>query len=336
VEISKENLYLAASKVGIPLNQVEALWITLASKEENVSSFSKMIYYLGALIVISSMTWLLGLSWELFEGGALFLISITYAGIFAYLGSKLWKREGLRIPAGLLITMAVCMTPLAIYGMENYLNIWPQDTPDNYRDFFHRVQGHWILMEIGTVITGLIAVYFYSFPFLMAPIFFSAWFFTMDILPLILGKDSTWEQREWISLCFGLIMMGIAYFIDRKQKEDYGFWGYFFGTLTFWLSLSGIMWVKSDLVIFLYFVLNIVMIFLSIPLRRKILLVCGALGVASYFGYLAYDLFQDSVAFPFVLSFIGLLIIFLGIAYQKNYPWLEQKMRKIMPSWFNS
>lgn len=43
----------------------------------------------------------------------------------------------------------------------------------------------------------------------------------------------------------------------------------------------------------------------------------GCIGVAMYLGHHAYDLFKDSLLFPFVLTFIGLAVIGLGIKWQK-------------------
>lgn len=338
MEISKEHLLFAASKLGIPKKQVEALWELLENenKDSRTSSFSKWMFYFGAMIVISAMTWLMGFNWDRFGGGGIFLVSIIYALLFTFLGAKLWKKEELRIPAGLLITIAVCMTPLAIYGLETYLNIWPQDNPDNYRNFYHVVRSSWIFMELGTIVAGLIALKFFPFPFITAPIFFSAWFLTIDIIPLITGKESTWQQKEWLSLCFGFVLMVISYLIDRKKIEDYAFWGYLFGTLTFWTSLSSLSWDKGELVFFTYFMINLLMMIFSILLKRKIFMICGAFGSFIYFGHLAYEIFENSILFPFVLSFIGLSIIYLGVLYQKNIDWIERKMIQIVPAWVKS
>jgi hypothetical protein len=165
MEISKEQLIRAAAKVGVSEQQSEILWVSLVGgvEESTASAFSKFIYYFGALIVISAMTWLLGLSWDWFNGGAIFLIAIAYATIFTFLGARLWKKKEYKTPAGLLITMAVSMTPLAIYGLETYLNIWPQEPEEHYRDFFHVIRGSWIFMELGTIATGILALRFFLF-----------------------------------------------------------------------------------------------------------------------------------------------------------------------------
>lgn len=337
MEVSKEHLFLSASKVGIPKAHAEALWASLESGDENpnTSPFAKWMFYFGALIIISAMTWLMNLSWEWLGGGAIFLISVVYAILFTLMGAKLWKKEDLRIPAGLFITIAVCMTPLAIYGLETYLEIWPQEQPENYEDFFETIRSSWIFMEMGTIISGVIALRFFPFPFITAPIFFSAWFLTMDIIPLMIGNDSTWRQREWVSMCFGLVMMFIAYLIDRRKMKDYAFWGYLFGTLIFWSGLTGLLW-KGEFIFFIYFLINVFMMMFSILLKRKVLMIFGVIGAFLYFGHLAYEVFKDSILFPFVLSFIGLSIIYLGILYQRNAQWIERQVIAKVPLWIRN
>lgn len=337
MEISKDSFFAASSRLDIPKEKANALWTTLeqSSTHHHASSFSKLIFYFGALIIISGMTWFMQLGWELFGGGGIFLIAASYALVLTCIGAILWKKEGLRIPAGLLITIAVCMVPLAIYGLETYWNIWPQDNPGPYEDFFQSIKGSWVGMEIGTIIAGCIALRFFPFPFLTAPIFGAAWFLTMDITSILLGDKAAWEQKKWISLCLGLILIGIAFLMNRKRKNDYAFWGYLFGTLTFWCSLTALCWEKSweknEFIFLVYFIINLIMIIASIPLQQKVLMIFGAIGSFIYFGHLAHVVFEDSIAFPFAITLIGLAVMYLGILYQKNMKKIEKCIIEKIP-----
>ena len=60
------------------------------------------------------------------------------------------------------------------------------------------------------------------------------------------------------------------------------------------------------------------LILLSVLLQRRVFVVFGAFGVFDYVGHLAWEIFEDSLLFPFVLSAVGLSIIALGILYAKN------------------
>src|SRR6185295_13514977 len=79
-------------------------------------------YYFGALLVIGAMGWFMTTAWEVLGGAGIFGIAIAYAVGFWMVGRTLWDRNHLIVPGGLLFTMAVSMTPLAVYGLERMLN----------------------------------------------------------------------------------------------------------------------------------------------------------------------------------------------------------------------
>ena len=246
MKVTPKDLDWAVSVGLISAEQAEALWKALESRDGERPKFdlAHVLYYFGALIVISAMGWFMTEAWESFGGGGIFLIATSYALGFVLVGRTLWYKQNLTIPGGFLFTMAVCMTPLAIYGLERLTGVWPQGNPGLYRDYHIWVQGSWLLMELGTVGAGLVALRFIRFPFLTAPIAFSLWYMSMDLTPLVFGRtEFTWDERLWVSLWFGLAVLLVSYGIDRRTKEDYAFWGYLFGLVAFWGGLS---WMRSD------------------------------------------------------------------------------------------
>lgn len=326
MEIDKNGLLSAASKIGISEQQAEMLWNGLASTQENAPenkmNISTTLYYVGAMIVISAMGWLMDIGWEKFGGFGMMSIALVYAALFFLIGRALWSKAELRVPAGLFITMAVCMTPLAIYGFQKMMG-WVE--VDHYQNFFEWIKGKWFLMELGTVITGSVALFYYRFPFLTAPIFFSLWFMSMDIAPLLIGKrEDLWTYHLWISLFFGLAAILAAFFVDRKTEKDFSFWGYLFGMMAFWFSLTQLMDTSNEGSRFLYCLLNVGFLLLSVLLQRTVFMVFGALGILIYLTTLTYKYFQDSTLFPFILSLIGVAIVFLGILYRKHQDKIEQ------------
>lgn len=258
-------------------------------------------------------------------------VAVAYGVIFASVGWRLWTREGLRVPGGLLVTTAVCMVPLAVYALEHLTGIWPQGDPGPYRGYHIWVKGSWFLMEVATIVAGLVALAFVRFPFLTAPIAFSLWYMSMDLTPLLFGKtDFTWDERLWVSLVFGLVMLVVTYLVDRRTEEDFAFWGYLFGLAAFWGGLS-LMKSGGELSRALYCAINIGLMLLSVLLERRAFIVFGALGVFGYIGYLAYRVFQDSLLFPFVLTIIGVGVIFLGIKYQRRRLAIERAILGFFP-----
>jgi hypothetical protein len=153
----------------------------------------------------------------------------------------------------------------------------------------------------------------------------------MDLTPLLVGKpEFTWQERLWVSLCFGLLILLVTYLVDRRTRDDYAFWGYLFGLMAFWggmsLMESGSEWKK-----FLYCLINVGLIILAVFLQRSVFVVFGAAGVFGYLGYLSYDVFKDSFLFPMVLSFLGLVVIYLGVQYQRHRERFEEAVLAVIP-----
>ena len=99
--------------------------------------FSHIIWYAGALIIIGAMGLFTTLAFDAMGGKALTITALVYAAIATTLAHLLWHRPGLRVPAGLLIAVAVSMTPLAIFGVQASFDLWPTgfDEPGAYGAF---------------------------------------------------------------------------------------------------------------------------------------------------------------------------------------------------------
>ncbi|HJT80229.1 MAG TPA: hypothetical protein VJ719_03445 [Chthoniobacterales bacterium] len=332
MNISQNGLRRAAAASGLSIEQADQVWTALKSDAESSErprfDDANIAYYFGALIVIGAMGWFITKAWERFGGLGLFAIALCYAVSFVIAGRVLWKKPGLRVPSGLLITMAVCMVPLAVYGLERWSGFWPADDPGAYTRFHPYINGSWLIMEAATIVAGLVALRFFRFPFITAPIAYALWYMSMDLVHLISGGGyMSWHEKANITAVFGALMLLGAYLIDLLGKsEDYAFWAYLFGTVIFWGGLSS-MESHGEMGRLVYFLVNLLLMACSIALRRQVLMVFGALGVFWYLGHLAYSVFQDSVLFPLVLTVIGLLIIFLGVQYQKRRKDLENRFR---------
>ena len=333
MEIVREDLDRAATDGLITARQAEELWAGWKTRERVALAagappagprfdFVHVLYYFGALIVIGAMGFFMNLGWESFGGQWICLVSCAYAAVFVFIGRGLWDKEGLRTPAGLLITIAVSMTPLAIYGLERWLNLWPEIAPVNYRDFYNYLSGGWFAMEISTLVAGALALRFFRFPFLVAPSALILWFLSMDLVPLVVGKEFTWADRAWVSVVVGLVILLLAFLVDRRTRQDFAFWLYFFGMLAFWGGLTS-MDSGSQLGKAIYCLINLGLMWAGVLLDRRVFVVFGGLGVAGYLGYLSHDVFKNSMAFPFVLSSIGIGVIVAGIQFQRHRKAIE-------------
>jgi hypothetical protein len=55
------------------------------------------------------------------------------------------------------------------------------------------------------------------------------------------------------------------------------------------------------------------------------------LGAAGYLGYLSWHVFKDSLVFPFVLTLIGLGVIWLGILWQRHEAAISLRLKRFLP-----
>ncbi len=336
MRVSRKDLEAAVEGGVISPSQAEGLWRVLAGQRSGRPRFdvAHVAYYSGALVVISAMTWFVTLGWERFGGWGLLAISLAYAAVFATAGGLMWRRRGgaLRVPGGLLVTAAVCMAPLAVYGFEKATGLWVGEDPGRYGDLYSWVWGGWFFMEVGTIVAGLAALRFVRFPFLTAPVAFALWFMSMDLTPLLLGegyRDA--EGYQVVSLVFGIVVLVGSYAVDRRLEEDFAFWGYLFGLLAFWGGLT-LLEGGSEIGWAVYGAINAGLVLLSGVLRRPVFAVFGALGVFAYLGHLAYEIFEESLLFPFALSAVGLAIMALGVLYAKNNGRIERAVLAAVPA----
>lgn len=280
-------------------------------------------YYFGAMLMIVACSWFLGDRWDVLGSSGILLTTVIYFIISASLGWWL-TRKGFSVGGGLLITVAVCLVPLITYTIEDLAGLWPTTDPGQYEEFYIRVHASFIAMEFATIFVGAVALWFTRFGFLVAPIAFSFWFFSMDVAGLLLGDDSLdWNGRACISVIVGLLTMGVGYFLERylkkpldRRSEDFAFWCYLFGLMAFWGGLTS-MNSDSEFNKAVYAVINIVLVAISIRLERTVFLVFGAIGIHVYLAHLAYRVFQDSILFPFALAFLGLSLILVTVLVQR-------------------
>ncbi len=292
--------------------------------------FTHVLYYLGGLIAIGAMTLFMILGWELFGGAGILAISLFYA-LTGILLTNRFQSKGYAIPAGICATFVVALTPLAIYGLQQALGVWPDKTP--YLEYHRYIKWHWLNMELGTLAVGVCVAWKYKYPFLILPIAVTLWYLTMDITAMISGGDVNWELRRLVSMYTGLLMIGLAFWVDIRARNtaDYAFWLYIFGVMAFWCGLT-FQDSDSEIAKFMYFCVNIFTIGVGVLLVRRVFVIFGAIGSCIYLGHLAENAFKESWLFPIALTAIGLSVIYLGVLWQKNERLLTTKARSVLPS----
>jgi hypothetical protein len=331
MRVSKNQLGNAAKQGIISPDQADALFDYLQSQPDTgpAFTFTNILYYFGGLIAIGAMTLFMNLGWETFGGWGIFFISMGYAGIGLMLTQK-FQRSGHAIPAGICATFVVAISPLAIYGFQEAMGWWPDDTA--YREYHKYIKWHWIYLEFGTLIVGTIMARLYRYPFMIMPIAVTLWYMSMDVAVMITDGHYDYEFRAFLSMWFGLLTTLLAFWVDIRSRKsgDYAFWLYLFGVMTFWGGLS-MQHSDSELNKFLYFSINLGLIGIGAILVRRVFVVFGAFGCAWYLQHLASEIFEDSWLFPIALTAIGLGIVYLGIIWQRNEQAITLKVRAALP-----
>lgn len=340
MKIDRADLERAAQQQLVTPAQADALWEFLSASATVPEPAAgarftgvNVAYYFGALLVIGAMGWLMTLGFEAMGGFGLCATAVTYAVLFSLAARTLLARDETRVPGGLLATMAVCMTPLAVYGLEHGFGVWAEGTPSSYRSFFPQISGSWFFMEAATIVASLFALRRVRFPFLIAPIAFALWFMSMDIVSLFNGGNGySFELAQRVSIGFGLALLVIAYIVDQRTRDDFAFWLYLFGMVAFWGGLSSLQ-SGSELNKVIYCALNLFFVVLAGVLRRRVFLVFGGIGVNAYLVHLSYRVFEGSMLFPFVLTLLGLAIIALAVQFQKHHLAIEARLESWVPAW---
>jgi hypothetical protein len=335
---STDDLRAAAAAGVLAPAQLESLLGFLGARPSEAVTGPKfdvvhLLWYAGALVVMSAMGLFSTLAFSKMGGPALAATALVYAALFGAAGHYLWTVKQLRTPGGLLIAVAVSMMPLAVYGIQDAYGAWSEfGKPASMRDFYIWIKGSFVFMELATIAAAALVLWFYRFPFIVFIMAVALWFLSMDMVPWIAkAGDSSWELSRRVSVWFGLGILVAALIVNLRQRSgDFACWLYLFGVLTFWggitASSSG-----SNLDKALYCALNVGFLLLSVALGRRVFAVFGTIGIAIYLGDLAAKLFADSLLFPFALSLIGVGIIALGLVYYRRQDTINAWVEATLP-----
>ena len=323
VSITRDDLDWASSQGLLPADQVSKLWQALVARTSTESSFNlvNLAYYAGAGIVLIAMAIFMALLTVKYQAPALVATSAAYGAAFIALGSLLYFKKNLRVPGGLMFTLAVSMTPVLLFGIMS-LNQVPNLSSSTE-----------LVLETATVAAAVVALVFVRFPFLTMPLFAALWFMSMTVTGMV-GNHGSWfwgNDQLIVSMIFGAAMTATSFAVDRRTNEDYSFWGYLFGVSSFWLSYT-FLDKGGNLGMFAYFAVNVGLMLASVLIQRSIFLGLGALGSTGYLMYLSYDAFKDSMWFPVALSAVGVGVILMGVLYHKNKDRVDAIILSVLPS----
>jgi hypothetical protein len=147
---------------------------------------------------------------------------------------------------------------------------------------------------------------------------------------LLFGPAPLGNRDLWVSLGFGVGMIGLGWLVAIKAREDFAFWLYLFGLSAFWLPFA-VLYLSGDIAGPVWAAANLGLVFLSLFLQRPEFTLAGGVGLFVYLARLAHDVFRDSVLFPFALSGLGLVVLAAGVLYQRRRARIEAWLSDSLP-----
>ncbi len=288
-------------------------------------TFSHVLYYFGGLLTIGAMSLFMTLAWAALGawGSAVLAAGYLFA---AWRVAVHLKDKDLPIPAGILATLAVCLVPLVVWSVQVGLGWWPEGGSSQFGHYHQQINWRWLTLEFATLAAAVVMLRAMQLPFMVMPVAVTLWYLNMDLAHLLMQKEGfDWQFTRDVSLVFGLGTCALALWVDVRTRQatedaarqDFAFWLYIFGAIMFWAGLSlrdsDNEWGKA-----VYGAINLMLVFWGAAIGRRVFTVLGGLGVAGYVGYLSHQVFQDSLAFTFALTLLGLGVVALGVWWQRN------------------
>lgn len=327
--VDKGDLEWAAGEGLLSQPQATQLWDALLKRHAERPQFdlAHLFWYAGAVLVLIAMGWFGAEMGARYGAPAVLATSVAYSAAFLFGGARLWYGQNLKVPGGLLVTLAVTMVPVAVGSFAESIG-YPLSA-------YLTNTGFQFTLEAVTVASALVALRFFKFPFLTAPIAAALWLMSLTAVDFLFQGSGSffgmWNQQLTVTLLFGLGITFVGLLVDGRRDGDYSFWLYLFGVSAFWFSLT-FLDAGTELGKFIYFLINTGLMFTSVLLSRRVFLVYGSVGVLWYLGYLSYSLFAGSILFPLALTVFGGLVIWAGVKYHKNQAAIDGFVLSLVPA----
>jgi hypothetical protein len=284
-----------------------------SAREQRRFDAPNFLWYFGALVAMAATGLFVDDGWE--RHGAGFMLVVSLAFLAAYVAaSYVLLRYGWQTAGGLFAAMAVSVVPLVVYAFQRLVGWWPEEQPDAFSSFHQEILASWIAMELVTIGAGAVVLYLVRFPLVFAPIAFVGWYLSMDLAPALFGDDVTSDERAAVSLVAGLTMIGVGFAFDARRLRRLAYWPHLFGLLTLLGTLCWLTFDHNDhLTWALVTLASLATAVASVPLSRVTYAVFGALGLLTTVCYWAFEVFEDSLGFPFAVAAAGIACIGLGL-----------------------
>jgi hypothetical protein len=286
-------------------------------------TLSSVVRYVGAVLVaISAICLFLPEAVASISPGKFFVTSALSTAVLALFAITLRNRAGNAYdkPAGIFVTLAVMMIPVTLtIGLIAF---------DLKIDLLNAS----LVIELATVLAGLVALLCFRFPFTAVPVIVALWAMSMTVTKGDLAAYDLGDSFSiylWVTVAFGTILSAVSLVLDMRAKENYSFWGYLFGASAIWWGLTCLDY-DSEVGRFLYFAINVFMVIFSVAINRRVFVVYGIWGALAYIFHVTYKFCGSGIEFAVALALEGVALILLAIVCQKNPSLVDGIFAKIL------
>ena len=232
MEITRSDLDWAVNRGLLTADQVEPLWHQWQVRQQQQDrrpaclSAAHVSYYLGTAIICLGLVWILYAAWaNLWGGWVVCLIAGAYLVILYGAGYYLWNHDNnKRRLAGLLFTVAVCIVPIAVYGIQEQAGLWYRPSgvdPAYYNPLDHvntlQELRNLLPMEISVLLATIVTLgYFPRAPLLTLVPLLVMWYMVVAWTQTC----ASFEIVSTINALYGVLCIAMALSVDRYTSSS--------------------------------------------------------------------------------------------------------------------
>ena len=289
-----------------------------------------LAYGAGAAAVLFAMGWFLADRWDTLGPWGVLGVVAAYALVFLGV-ARVLRREGFGLAADVAVLLAVCSAPLATWALLEGLGLWP-DLPGACRWPYGAVaycdQG-WIVVELATILAALVALRLAPSALLTAPIGIALLLLLRHVAESLRGFSFEAAAAGWSFLAGASLMAALAYAVDRRAADDArdhgaALWS---AAVAAAVLAAGALWNAAPEVRHALPWAGFVAVVAALSLRRRVVLWFGAGCLLWYLAWLAFEVFDDVLAFPLALAMAGIAVIVATVIVQRQFPMLVRRLR---------
>lgn len=189
-------------------------------------SSSAFLFYLGTLVVLAAVLWLLeSLNGPGSDLGLVGWTTLALAALLAVAGRL--RRAEMPILAGLAAFAGLIVFAVWVGSILDWLGFAPEESGS----FFQReFEAPLLVIEGSIVAAGLAAVRVFRFPLLMLPVALVAWYGLVDNVSLLVGSPGD-DAHAVFAIIFGLLLVAAGLWLDRTDRAPYAFWPHVVGSV---------------------------------------------------------------------------------------------------------